>query len=182
MSETQIRRHESSDDHGRGVLQPVRLRGVPVDTFLASAQHADDVIRELWLVSLTHESGDEAPYLRLSHAADRSLNQGAELRSATLARVLRAQAEGRRRVDLDLLVPPGMVRATLDWDALLDELDGLCRAERLLSLAADSEVLSFRRWYVGEVVRQLQHGQQPTSYARWRRHGWSAEPPQPTGA
>jgi hypothetical protein len=164
------------------MLQPVRLMGVPVTTFLESAQHADDVVRELWLISLNHRGGRQDHYRRLSHAADRSLSTGAELRHATLAQVTRARAEGRQTVDLQLVVPPSMAQATLDWDALLDELDALCRAEVLLNLPCNDEVQAFRRWYVGETVRQLQHGQRPTPYTRWRKHGWSAARPQPTGA
>jgi hypothetical protein len=162
------------------MLQPVRLLGVPVETFLRSAQHADDVVRELWLISVSHNDRDD--YRRLSHAAERCLHTGAELRQATLARVLRARAEGRDTIDLELLVPPRMMQATLDWDSVLDELGALCRAGVLLTLPGDRATREFRRWYVGETVRQLQHGQRATAYDQWCSHGWSADTPQPTGA
>lgn len=182
MSETQVRRYPTPDDPGRGPLQPVRLLGVPVELFLRSAQHADDLIRELWLMSMTRDDGATADYRRLAGSADLCINQGAKLRSHTVAQVVRARTEGADTVDLAFLVPGGTAQATLDWDAILDDLDALCRRGQLLSLASPDEVLAFRRWYVGETVRQLQQGQRPTPYAEWRQHGWPAGAPQPTGA
>ena len=161
---------------------PVCLLGVPVDLFLRSAQHADDVVRELWLMALTHGQSAHADYTRLADEADACAGEGAELRNATVEHVLRARAAGRKTVDLELVVPVATAQRTLDWDSLLDEMDNLCEQGVLLSLSSAGEVQQFRRWYVGEIVRQIQHGQPPTAYREWRRHGWSAAAPHPTGA
>ena len=45
--------------------------------------------------------------------------------------------------------------AAAEFDALLDEADDYCRAgETLLTLATPAPALAFRRWFLGEFVRQ----------------------------
>ncbi len=50
----------------------------------------------------------------------------------------------------------------------MDEADDYCRAgQHLLTLVTPPEALAFRRWYLGEFVRQIA-GEQPRPWTDWR--------------
>jgi hypothetical protein len=75
-----------------------------------------------------------------------------------------ASGHRRRSVDISLQVPADTRDACTLLGAMLDRCDEVCRTGRaLLTLPAAPEVVALRRWYLGEIVRQID-GLQPS---RW---------------
>jgi hypothetical protein len=65
-------------------------------------------------------------------------------------------------------VPSSARDACIELEKLLDEADEFCRSgEHLLTLAASPEVVSFRRWFLTEFVRQID-GEDPISWAEYQ--------------
>jgi hypothetical protein len=52
-------------------------------------------------------------------------------------------------------VPADVVEVGAKIERLLDEADAFCREGTLLTLAASDDVVAFRRWYLGELTRQV---------------------------
>lgn len=75
-----------------------------------------------------------------------------------------AVARGDERIDLRYRIPPEAGPAAAAFDALLDEADAYCRAgDGLLTLATPPRAAAFRRWLLGEFVRQID-GLPPTPW------------------
>jgi hypothetical protein len=53
-------------------------------------------------------------------------------------------------------VPPSAGDASRELDRMLDETDDFCRDGTLLTLAPPADVVAFRRWYLTELVEQLE--------------------------
>lgn len=163
----------SEADH----LVEVRLLGLPLDLYLQSAEHTDELRREFALI-LRSQSLDEGSVhtrlLRLIEELDARFSQfTAEPRGALAA----ALDRGDERVDLVYRLPSEAKEATLALDAQLDEADAFCLAgDHLLALATAREPLAFRRWFLSEFVAQIE-GAPPTP---WKESAFFAaiSPPQ----
>jgi hypothetical protein len=71
-----------------------------------------------------------------------------------------AAAEGVPVLErLVFTVPSAAAPASIELGEMLDAADDYCRAgQHLLTLAAPEDVVAFRRWYLGEFVRQPSGG------------------------
>ena len=154
-------REHSGATPEQGQWHSLCLLGVPVDLFLKSQQHTDDLVRELWLVS---ESDADHGLRALERAADAYARRAHVVRNASLEAVADARERGDTMIDLRLRVPPGTAELTVQWAELLERLDELCRAGTLLTLPASEEVRRFRRWYAAETLRQLRDGHAPRGF------------------
>ncbi|CAB4754305.1 unannotated protein [freshwater metagenome] len=127
------------------------VRDVPVEAFLEFGRHFRELRREVRLLSLAHESD----YPLAKDLSDLFGDLERQLRAGTDdAPVLRAQADGAERVDLDVVVSPAASRTVERFISLLDLADEFCRQQRLLSLARSPEQRAFQEWYLQELVRQ----------------------------
>ena len=63
---------------------------------------------------------------------------------------------GAATVDLETKAPASAAGAALAYLALLERADELCRAGLLLTPEPPAEVKDLRRWFVEEMVAQLQ--------------------------
>ena len=103
-----------------------------------------------------------------SHDSAFTVDAAAQIDSAVRA--------GAASVDVLYAVPPNAGAAATALLALLGEADKYCHAEHLRTLAPPPEVLSFRRWFLGEFVNQTA-GARPTPWlahlARGATSVWS---------
>lgn len=150
-------RYAPDDD---GDLVRVRLLGVPVRLWERSTEAHDELMRELSLLTYGVEGGaqrsDDLPTRLLELVAELRRRYGGT-RGRDDATRQAALVSGAERVDLEYQVPRAVTEMAPALVALLDEVDGYCRSDAyLLTLACDDGVKAFRRWYVGEFVRQAE--------------------------
>lgn len=152
-----------TDRPGDDPVDPVtvRLRAVPTADYQTFARHFAELRREVRLLALSHRDAyPEASRLARSFdAVQQQLRAAAHQDSVT-----RAVAEGRDRVDLDVVAPRRSADALQGFLELLDLADDFCRRQQLLSLARSPEQRAFQQWYLGEFVRQAR-GEEPQPYA-----------------
>lgn len=127
----------------------VRLEGAPLRLLRASVQMGDSVLRETALLALSGEVVLGEPSRWQPPAID-------------LARVLgpaeEALGEGHQSADLTVTFPMEACEAALRRLSLIEEADRLAAEGELLTLPSLPEVAACRRWYLGEITRQMQGG------------------------
>lgn len=139
-----------------GAQRVARVASVPVELFLESQDHQEDLLRELRLMEL----GDRFHLTTDSVAQDLAsliggiLGRYRDVRSTTRTQALAALADGRTEVTLLVPLDDGIVDALHHWLELLETANRVCAGGRLLTLPARPEVQALRRWYVDEVVLQ----------------------------
>lgn len=135
----------------------VSLGAVPTDLLLTAKSHVDNLVREFTLAASGAATGltPEVPPA-LAELIEVVVHGFAEPRASVRRQAVRAQAEGRDHVTLELHLPLDAARAGEAYLRALDEADAYCRASRLLTLESPPRHRVFRRWYVGELVGQLQ--------------------------
>lgn len=144
-------------------LHDVALVDLPVSLFLETQQHHDTILRELTLVALaTPEEATAVPRL---HALARELYAAStEPQKPFRDAVAAAAARGDDIVTLRLQVPFSTLRGMEDFMLMYDEADEFCRKGELLTPASSAGVAAFRRWLVGELIRQVRDGAPPTPF------------------
>jgi hypothetical protein len=137
-------------------LHRFRLLGVPLRLWAAAAEHHEELLREFALVAFAAEEHGQTLPRRLSQLiADVRSRYGGASPSDTAARDA-ALAAGLQTLDLTYRVPAAVADASHSLGALLDEADEFCAADAyLLTLATPPQVVAFRRWFLGEFVRQV---------------------------
>lgn len=142
---------------------PVTLRQLPVSLYAAYQLQHQELRRELRLLALAH--GDTYPIATSISRAIRAFED--QLRRASgldaLERALERDSNGDS-IDLTLVVPSDLPYTASRMVDMLELADTFCRSERLLSLATPPEQRTFRRWYLGEFVRQGE-GESPTPWS-----------------
>lgn len=135
-------------------LVPVRVIDLPVPLYQESRERHEGLLRELALLALREEEAPAAvPKRLLAFGEDLRQRYGGLTGSAQ--DVLDAAVErGDATVDLDYEVPPAAADVAEAYLALLDEVDEYCREGDLLTLAPHEGIVAFRRWFLGEFVRQ----------------------------
>jgi hypothetical protein len=136
----------------------VHLVDVPVDLYHRSQQHTDDLLRELVLIAGMAGIDGADGHWQARHA----------LRVEAAPVLDRARESGDAQVTLTYGVDGDLVASAREWEALLDQLDELCRSGTLLTMA-DPEVALFSRWFCAEIVHQLRDGQPPCPWPQYRR-------------
>ncbi len=146
---------EGPIEDGHAVL----LRALPVDLYSDCYLHHQELRRELRLLALAH--GDTYPIAGSISRVFRSFDE--QLRRSGGTSVLDAALEGEaasKALDVPLVVPQTLPHTASRMIDMLELADTFCRSERLLSLATSPEQRAFRRWYLGEFVRQCD-GEKP---------------------
>ncbi len=138
----------------------VHLLGLPLRTRERLSTHVEGLLRELALVRIGEErsTGSTLPGRLLELAVELHTTY-APYRAQRAGAMEEALAAGEEFFDAVYDASPasaGYVQRLLD---ALEEADGFCRDRRhLLTLPASEELVTFRRWLFGEILRQLAGG------------------------
>lgn len=150
-----------SADHAVDDGLPVLLQDLPVDLYAETHLHHQELRRELRLLALAH--GDAYPIASSISRVFRSFDDQLR-RSEGVTALDAALEEPAGHIDAHLVVPPALPHTANRMIDMLELADTFCRSERLLSLATSPEQRAFRRWYLGEFVRQGD-GEAPTPWS-----------------
>lgn len=136
-------------------LVTVQVLRAPVQLWEESAAHSQELMREFALLGIGAATGTTRP------VPQRLLDLVAELRvryagtSTTQEQQFEAAVEaGQESIDLTYHVPQGAGQACQDLSDLLDAADAYCADGGMITLVAPAQQVAFRRWYLGEFVRQ----------------------------
>lgn len=144
-------------------LYDVALVDFPVAMFQQMQQQHDAMLREFSLIVLDSDSEEHAVPRRLVALAQEMHAQFG------LVRVFRdgvaaAVERGDVVTSLRLKIPV----ETLEWCeaflVLFAEADEFCRQGQLLTPPSPPEVVEFREWLVGELMRQIRDGASATPF------------------
>lgn len=135
-------------------LVRVRLTGVPVQPLLATEMFQRSVLRELDLMFVSAEHEGTRPGAPMLLAREILQGYEAGYQSVLAAAEAAAQAD-QRTLDIDLTLPRRAAEAAGIYLRLMEEVDEDARRMRLLT-PPDPEVSRFRRWFVEQIVAQLQ--------------------------
>ena len=137
----------------------VRFEGVPVDGYLELQAHNDALFRELELVSIELEAGDDADRASpLADLVDQLYRRFRGQRDSYRDVVAAALARGERTVELETTASPDSVGPAWTYLELLEQADELCRAGVLLTPEPPTHVKALRRWFVEQMAAQLLDG------------------------
>lgn len=142
----------------------VHLLQFPVELWGRAREHSDEMQREFALMSISSPglsaSGERPVPVRLVELS-RTLRSQYATATSTQQRQLEAALEaGQQELeDLVYVLPPAAADASRQLAALFDEADEHCRrGEHLLTLATPADLVVFRRWFLGEMARQIEGG------------------------
>jgi hypothetical protein len=139
-------------------LKTVLLLGLPVPLHVRTSEHTDELMREFTF--LRAQSDDpEAPSVpaRLLDLVDDLSGRYSGFTAGTQAELDTAIDEGKPVVDLEYRVPADVAEACVHLRDSLDAADEFCRqGQHLLTLASPDDVVTYRRWFLDEFVRQVE--------------------------
>ncbi len=150
-------------------LVTVRILGLPVPVYLRASEHGDELMREFALIAAGADSdgnSDPGVPVRLTAVVDELRGRFSGFTLQPESELAAAAASGADTIDLEYRLPPEAVQAAVDLGGLLDEADEFCRAGDLLTLETPPEAVEFRRWFLGEFVRQAA-GEAPVPWSDW---------------
>ena len=141
-------------------LVEVHLLALPVPLAARSQQHFEELMREFLLIADGHQHGHsehEVP-ARLMNLVQTLVQQFGAVSGDAEERLADAIDRGDRVIDDHALeVPPEAGPAAQALGDLIDEADEYCRRGRhLLTLETPAECVAYRRWYLGQVITQVQ--------------------------
>jgi hypothetical protein len=147
-------------------LTPVHVRKMPVQLWQQSQEHIDELVREFMLISgdVQGDSDHHQVPQQLLTLIDELTDRFSGFGEANEQRLFAAAADGTETIDLDYEMPVEVAGAARQLGEMLDEADEFCRrGEHLLTLATPPEQVRFRRWFLEEMVRQIE-GHAPTPW------------------
>ncbi|MEA3075844.1 MAG: hypothetical protein QOF60_752 [Actinomycetota bacterium] len=147
-------------------LRRVVLVGLPVDIHAKAGEHSDELMREFTYLRAQADDPDAAdvPARLLALVDDLQGRYGAFTAGSQLE-LDQAVADGRPTIDLEYNVPADVVEACRHLEELLDQADEYCMAgDHLLTMASPPDLVAYRRWFLGEFVRQVRDGGAPNPW------------------
>lgn len=149
-------------------VRRIELKRYPLRLAVRSRSHFDELMREFQLLDIGRRSGvgEERPVpQRLIELVDQFTQQFANRIEAIEAERAAAIARGETVMDLAYDAPVAAKDGIRQLMSLIEECDVYCRSDQyLLTLATPPEIVEFRRWNVGEVLKQID-GEPPTPWA-----------------
>ncbi len=145
---------EPPADPAAGPTEVVHLLALPPALVHATLQYGDAVLRELVLLSVAGDLGDDVSPVYVTPEVGLS---------DVLTAVEAALADDRPAVDVEVTLPRAQANPALERLALVDEADRLAREGRLLTAPAVPEISACRRWLMGQIAVQLR-GDEPTAW------------------
>jgi len=157
------------DLHGDPDRSPdvaVRLIGIPVGLLQKSSEEYEALFRELRLMKERADSSPAAPALpeRLGVLVTEIGTRFNGLGPGMDEMWQRAVDEKVEFFDWTLVLPQSAVVACEFYDALLEEADEFGLSQRLLTLPASPTSVAVRRWFLSELIGQLQ-GKAPVAWS-----------------
>lgn len=148
-------------------LRPIRLLALPLDVMARAQEQHEGLLREFALLANPHPNATHDVPRRLLTVAVALRERFGSFTAESNARIEQAVQGGERSIDAELRLPAEAREAALSLAALLEEADDYCRDGELLTLATPPELVTFRRWYLGQIVDQLE-GAAPVAWPTWR--------------
>ncbi|CAN5626285.1 hypothetical protein BH24ACT14_BH24ACT14_17650 [soil metagenome] len=148
-------------------LHPVRFLALPLDVMGRAQEQHEGLLREFALIANPHPNTDYDVPRRLLDVATALRERFGAFTAESNALIEQAMQRGERSVDAQMQLPAEAREAALSLAALLEEADDYCRNGELLTLATPPELVTFRRWYLGQIVEQLE-GAAPVAWPTWR--------------
>lgn len=140
-------------------LVPVHLLELPVPLAVQAQQHVEELMREFALITGGRDSGEAHHHVprRLLQLVDVLTEQFAGVNNDASERLAKAIDSGVQVIDDHVLeLPAEAGPASTALGVMLDEADDYCRSgQDLLTLATPDECVAYRRWYLTQVVEQL---------------------------
>ena len=134
----------------------VELGDVPTGLLLAAKSHVDNLVREFSLAATGARAGSTAEIPpHLATLIETVTGRFAEARLSIKYQALKALHGGLTHTRLQLDLTADAADAALDYLNALDEVDGYCRAMRLLTLETPPQHRVFRHWYIEELINQV---------------------------
>jgi hypothetical protein len=141
-------------------LLPVHLLDLPVRLAAKSQQHFEELMREFALIASEHQQGHPEHHVpaRLLNLVETLVRQFGATTSGAEQRLADAMDRGDQVIDDHVLeVPAAAGPASKALGDLIDEADDYCRrGQHLLTLATPADCVAYRRWYLLQVITQLQ--------------------------
>ena len=139
-------------------LYQVRLRQLPVQLWSRSQEQHDALMREFALMSVPTEESELNQHVptRLRQLIDTLTADFEGVSTAQEQQLYDAAGAGQEVIEeLVYTLPRAAASASQALGAMLDEADAYCRqGKHLLTLAADEELVRFRRWFLDQFVDQ----------------------------
>jgi hypothetical protein len=141
-------------------LVAVHLLALPVPLAAKSQQHFEELMREFALIAGEHQQGhpDHHVPARLMNLVEHLVAQFGATTNDAEQRLADAIDNGDAVIDDHVLeVPAEAGPASQALGDLIDEADEYCRrGQHLLTLATPADCVAYRRWYLAQVITQLQ--------------------------
>lgn len=142
----------------------VALVDFPVAQFLQMQDQHDAMLREFALIALRADDIQSSTPRRLVSLANEMQKRYGGADKPFREGVAAAAERGDVVTTLELSIPFSTLRWTEDFLLLFEEGDEYCRKGELLTPPSPPEVVAFRRWLVGELIRQIRDGATPTPF------------------
>ena len=152
--------HQHGPATGPDRLTRVQILELPVAPWNEARQWYYELAREVRLLGLS-PSADYATARRFSEVFREAERQSRRIQG--LEQLAAATARHQDSVSLDLRIPqtlPGTIDQLVD---VLEQVDELCRQERMLTLPASAPERRLLTWWFSEFVRQAA-GEEPVSW------------------
>lgn len=147
-------------------LVEVRLLAFPMPVYLEAREHSDGLMREFQLIAMSNPEASDVPQ-RLVQLAERLSANYSGFAAAAEEMLAEAEGAGALEIDLTYHLPAGAAAAAGELSTMLEEADRFCASgEYLLTLVTPPPALAFRRWFIDEIVRQIE-GAAPVSWPDW---------------
>lgn len=143
-------------------LTDVRFVALPVPLHFRARQHLDELQRELLYVAA--EPGTVP--VRLGELSRHITTRFASFIGGPQRELDAAHDAGVPTIDLVYQMPPEAAPVARQANAMLDEVQEFCREGGLLALAAEHEVVAYRRWYFEQFSAQIE-GAPPVPWPDW---------------
>ena len=145
-------------------MHDVALVDFPVAQFVQMQAHHDAMMREFALIAIRAGDADSTTPRRLVSLAEEMQQRYGDASKPFRDGVAAAVERGDVVATLQLPIPFSTLRWSEDFLLLFEEADAYCRTGHLLTPPSPPEVASFRRWLVGELIRQIRDGATPTPF------------------
>jgi len=158
----------------------VRLPRVPVRVWQRASAHQDAIKREFEII-MADLPKNSVPHQLAGLIAEFDDRFGG-VADPTWEDMYAAAERGDEEVTLVFEVPTAVADAAARLLQMLDRVDAFClEGEDLLSLTTPPDLVSFRRWFLGEFIRQIDKGLPPRNWSEWEEEETSEPKPNVKG-
>jgi serine phosphatase RsbU (regulator of sigma subunit)/anti-sigma regulatory factor (Ser/Thr protein kinase) len=133
----------------------VHLGDVDTALLLAAKRHVDNLVREFTLAAADTAWTETAVPAHVTALIDLVVHRFEGPRLQMKRQATAAAIAGRRFTALEITVPADIEPLAVAYRDALDEIDGWCRENRILTLETPPEHRAFRHWYIAQLIAQV---------------------------